>query len=72
MMQKRGLPRLFWVEAEFASTLRVAELDYVRKLARDIRAGTLEGPGWWRTVHEGGDSAVPQAWEWPIDVVEEI
>jgi DNA-binding PadR family transcriptional regulator len=48
MVQKQGLPRLFWVEAEFAATLRVAELDYVRKLARDIRAGTLEGADWWR------------------------
>jgi DNA-binding PadR family transcriptional regulator len=72
MVQKQGLPRLFWVEAEFAATLRVAELDYVRKLARDIRAGTLEGADWWRRVHEGGDTVVPQAWEWPVTEGEEI
>ena len=72
MVQKQGLPRLFWVEAEFAATLRVAELDYVRKLARDIRAGALEGADWWRRVHEGGDTVVPQAWEWPVTEGEEI
>jgi DNA-binding PadR family transcriptional regulator len=66
MVQKHGLPRLFWVEAEFAGTLKVAELGYVRKLARDIRAGTLEGADWWTTVHQGGEAVVPYSWEWPV------
>ena len=69
MLGKHGLPRLFWVEAEFSGLLKVAELGYVRKLARDIRSGALDGGEWWRAVHEGGDRVVPDAWQWPISEV---
>ena len=41
LVEKAGLPRLLWVEAEFAAVLREAELGYVRQLIarhRDRRA----------------------------------
>jgi DNA-binding PadR family transcriptional regulator len=55
LAQKYGLPRLFWVEAEFGTALREAELGYVRQLIRDIESGSLEGLEWWRDVHARGD-----------------
>jgi DNA-binding PadR family transcriptional regulator len=56
LAQKYGLPRLFWVEAEFGTALREAELGYVRRLIRDIESGSLEGLEWWRDLHaRGGD-----------------
>jgi len=57
LCEKQGLPRLFWVEGEFRTVLREAELAYVRRLAADIEAGSLEGLEWWRAIHE--DSDVP-------------
>ncbi len=69
MVGKHGLPRLLWVEAEFGDLMKVAELDFVRKLARDIRSGSLDGVEWWRAVHEGGDTVVPEAWQWPVSEV---
>lgn len=52
-LEHHGLPRVLWVEGEFAETLRQAELEYVHRLARDIRSGTLEGEEWWRRLHDG-------------------
>jgi DNA-binding PadR family transcriptional regulator len=58
LVDKQGIPRLFWVEAEFRVILREAELAYVRKLITEITSGTLEGIDWWRSVHHGsGDPA---------------
>lgn len=54
LVEKQGLPRLFWVEAEFRMLLRETELAYVRTLARDIESGALEGLTWWRDVHASG------------------
>jgi DNA-binding PadR family transcriptional regulator len=53
LVEKQGLPRLFWVEAEFRMVLREAELAYVRNLQVEIAAGSLDGIDWWRAVHEG-------------------
>jgi hypothetical protein len=44
--------RLFWVEEEYRSVLREAELRYVRRLISDIADGTLEGTDWWTRIHE--------------------
>lgn len=52
LVQKMGLPRLLWVEGQFAVTLRRTELDFVRQLIRDIESGALEGTHWWRELHE--------------------
>jgi DNA-binding PadR family transcriptional regulator len=59
LVQKRGLPRLLWVEEEYRDRLRAAEIDYVRSLIRDIEAGNLDGADWWRQVHEHGFDQVP-------------
>jgi DNA-binding PadR family transcriptional regulator len=55
VVEKQGLPRLFWLENEYRDLVRQAELAYVQRLARDIEEGTLEGAAWWAAVHEGGD-----------------
>ena len=52
LVENQGLPRLFWVEAEFHTVLREAELEYVRKLANEIETGILDGFEWWQEVHE--------------------
>jgi DNA-binding PadR family transcriptional regulator len=62
-VQKMGLPRLLWLEGQFAVALREAELDFVRQLIRDIQTGALDGAQWWREVHERADEP---AWEPPI------
>lgn len=59
LVQKRGLPRLLWVEEEYRDRLRAAEIGYVRSLVRDIEAGNLDGADWWRQAHERGFDQVP-------------
>jgi DNA-binding PadR family transcriptional regulator len=59
LLQKAGLPRLFWVEEEYRDRIRTAEIDYVRSLIRDIESGDLEGGEWWRRGHELGFDQVP-------------
>ncbi|MBO0824112.1 MAG: PadR family transcriptional regulator [Actinobacteria bacterium] len=63
MLQKEGLPRLVWVEAEYERILREAELGYVRSLIADIQSGALDGVGWWRAIHEEADGP---AWLPPL------
>jgi len=53
LIERRGLPRLLWVEAEYAVRMRETELGYVRALIADISAGTLGGIEWWRSIHSG-------------------
>ncbi len=55
LVQKQGMPRLFWVESEFDVVLREAELGYVRTLISDIESGALDGVAWWRQIHAGAD-----------------
>jgi DNA-binding PadR family transcriptional regulator len=47
----QGLPDLFLVETLFSIAMLRAELDFVRSLAADIRAGTFPGVGLWRQIH---------------------
>jgi DNA-binding PadR family transcriptional regulator len=63
MLEKEGLPRLVWVEAEYERTLREAELGYVRSLIADINSGALDGVQWWRQIHERADEP---AWTPPL------
>lgn len=58
-VQKRGLPRLFWIESEYEMTLKEAELGFVRRLAEEIASGALEGTDWWRQVHYGEEIVLP-------------
>jgi DNA-binding PadR family transcriptional regulator len=59
LAHKVGLPRLFWIEAEFDMVLREAELGYVRQLITDIESGALDGIDWWRQIHERADDVPP-------------
>jgi DNA-binding PadR family transcriptional regulator len=58
LAQKAGLPRLFWVEAEYDTVLREAELRYVRQLIADITSGELDGLEWWQGIHDSSDDPV--------------
>jgi DNA-binding PadR family transcriptional regulator len=50
-VMEQGLPRLFLVESEHELILREAELEWVRELVREIRAGTLGGMDEWEAFH---------------------
>lgn len=67
-VEKLGLPRVLWVENEFAMLLREAEIDYVHCLVRDITSGTLEGIEWWRQVHDEAGQGHPSHSPWPHDL----
>jgi DNA-binding PadR family transcriptional regulator len=71
LVEKARLPRLFWVEAEFAMALRQTELDFARRLRTDLRAGTLEGLDWWSQVHAQPDGPIPLPPPWGSDANEE-
>lgn len=64
LVEKVRLPRLFWVEAELATALRQAELDFVRRLRADLDAGSLDGVTWWRRMHENPDAPIPMPPPW--------
>ena len=59
LIERRGLPRLLWVEGEYAATLREAERGYVARLLADIAAGELDGIDWWRELHAGDLADAP-------------
>jgi DNA-binding PadR family transcriptional regulator len=62
-VSKAGLPRLVLVEGEYHLALRQTELAWVRELADELEAGTLEGQDAWRQVFETG-----QLPEWDLDL----
>jgi DNA-binding PadR family transcriptional regulator len=51
LAEKHQVPRLAWVEEEFRTVLREAELGYVRRLIDDITNGTIGGHDWWKAIH---------------------
>jgi DNA-binding PadR family transcriptional regulator len=67
LVAEYGLPRLLWIEIEFAAAMRRAELDYTRQLIADILAGDLEGLEWWHALHEtdGPPPPPPNSDHWP-------
>jgi DNA-binding PadR family transcriptional regulator len=58
-----GLPRLLMIEGEYHLAMQDAELAWVRGLAGELEAGTLEGQDGWRQIFETG-----QAPEWTLDL----
>jgi DNA-binding PadR family transcriptional regulator len=46
-VRQRGLKRIFVIESEYLLAIREAELAWTRKLAEEIRSGTLEGVAEW-------------------------
>jgi DNA-binding PadR family transcriptional regulator len=71
-VEKLGLPRLLWVENEFALVLKEAEIDYVHRLSRDITSGALEGMDWWRQVHDEDRRTLPPPSPWQDKLDEEV
>lgn len=60
----RELPRVFLIEAEYATAMRQAEAEWVRSLLADLTDGSLDGLELWREFHrerpddrEGGEAA---------------
>jgi DNA-binding PadR family transcriptional regulator len=49
--EKRAIPRLHWVEDEYRTMRKEAELIFVRRLAGEIESGTLDGSTWWEGIH---------------------
>ena len=60
--KRAGLPRLLLIESEYSLAMRDAELAWVRDLADELEAGTLEGQDAWRQVLETGE--IP---DWVVD-----
>ncbi len=59
-----GVSRVFLVENEHELVLREAELDWVRGLVREIRAGTLGGMrGWWSFHSQPAAAGVEESTE---------
>ena len=50
--QEFGLPELFSIESRFRRCLLDAELEFVAKLARDIRTDAFAGVAVWRRLHQ--------------------
>jgi DNA-binding PadR family transcriptional regulator len=66
---RAGLPRLLLIEGEYQLALRETELSWVRELASELEAGTLEGLDGWRHVHETGEMP---AWDVDVSALEEL
>jgi DNA-binding PadR family transcriptional regulator len=47
-----GLPELFLVELGYVQAMRVAEIDYVRRLISRIEDGSITGIDMWRQLHD--------------------
>jgi len=56
LAEKQGVPRLFWVEDEYRTAMREAELTYVRALCRDLGDRTLDGVEWWASLHDDDEA----------------
>lgn len=52
--RQAGLPRLFGLEAEYEEGQLASELQFVKRLVRDIEEKTLEGLEMWKAFHEEG------------------
>jgi DNA-binding PadR family transcriptional regulator len=50
--KERKMPDIFMVESHFRRAMLSAELDFVRRLADDIRSGIFGGTAVWRRMHE--------------------
>jgi DNA-binding PadR family transcriptional regulator len=53
---REGVPRVFLVEVEHQRAMRETDLEFTRKLARDIASGAIEGIEEWRSFHSDDDA----------------
>jgi DNA-binding PadR family transcriptional regulator len=51
LLSAQQVPRLYLIESEYRMALKAAELDFTRKLAQDVAAGTIEGMVQWTDFH---------------------
>jgi hypothetical protein len=51
---KRGLPRLFAIESEYAVAMLQTELEFTRSLVADIESDSLSGLDEWRSWYQQG------------------
>jgi DNA-binding PadR family transcriptional regulator len=67
-MAEAGLPRLFLVESEFRERMLQAELEYITRLAHEIRTDELPGTAVWRKLHElrAGGMSVEEIFSDPV------
>ncbi len=56
--REMDLPEVFIVESVFREAMLEAELEFVQKLAVDIRSGALSGTPIWRRIYELRDQGV--------------
>ena len=49
-----GIPRLFMIEEELRIAYLVTEIDFVRRLVKDIESGELDGVAEWRSFYQDG------------------
>ncbi|GAA3251378.1 PadR family transcriptional regulator [Dactylosporangium siamense] len=49
------VPRIFLIETEYSIALEQAEVDWLRGLLAELRAGTLPGMAAWRNYHDTGE-----------------
>jgi DNA-binding PadR family transcriptional regulator len=63
LTREMGLPRLFELESEFETHMVRAELEFVRRLVKDIQSGGLDGIELWRSFHAGEDGP---SFEWAL------
>lgn len=59
--REQELPEVFLIESVFRETMIRAELEFVRKLASDIRTNALPGTPVWRRIHELRESGLGMA-----------
>jgi DNA-binding PadR family transcriptional regulator len=54
---REGVPRVFLVEVEYERALLETDLEFSRKLARDIASGSLDGLEQWESFHTEGETS---------------
>jgi DNA-binding PadR family transcriptional regulator len=55
LMREQGLARLFVIESEYSQAMQEAELAWTRKLAEEIRSGTLADLAQWAAILQARD-----------------
>jgi DNA-binding PadR family transcriptional regulator len=53
---REGVPRVFLVEVEYERAMLETDLEFSRKLARDIASGSLDGLEQWESFHTEGET----------------
>jgi hypothetical protein len=52
LVKEQGLARLFVIESEYSLAMQEAELSWTRRLAEEIKSGTLADLAQWTAMHQ--------------------